>query len=663
MMQLPVHLPLGANDILDDLLNLGVLEEIDYHFARTMASMASEPPPPEVFLGLAFASRSVGLGHVCAELKLLGKARPLDRDGNPVEIQLPPYTQWVNHLSKSPLVALGEDGRAPLVLERKSGRLYLSRYYAYQRDLVTSLIGRAQKLEQVDGALLRAGLKCYFGPGNVREDHQRLAALVALLRNFCVISGGPGTGKTTTVTRILALLVEQALERGNAAPKILLLAPTGKAAARLGESIKIQKEKLVAEDDVLAAIPEDGATIHRILGWQPDRPTRFNHDGNNPLHADVVLVDEASMVDVGLMAKLVRAVPPHARLILLGDKDQLASVEAGAILGDITGGSRAIKINTFSTWLANHAEVEVGETLETTKRAPAKTGIWDCVVHLTRSYRFNDKSGIGLLARGIQRGRVDLVMQVLEEEKDNDALLRVRDVNLVPLVKPAEAEEALNRYIEHSFRAYLEERDPARALYHFDRARLLCAHRRGPMGVEVLNQHAERLLGELDLINPRDPYYLGRPVMITRNDYQFELFNGDIGIIKRDPETGQPMVFFPTRQGPPRKLAPGHLPPHETVYAMTVHKSQGSEFNHVALLLPPEISPIITRELIYTAVTRARHQVTIFGDMNVLEAGIKARIRRASGLRDSLWGDLGESRSSVQVEEPVQSGWQQLELF
>ncbi len=671
----PMLLPSSRQDYLDELLSLGVIEELDYHFARSLAELLSESTAPEVALGAALASRAVGLGHVCAELKTLGRARPLDREGRAVAMTLPPSRQWIDLLAKSELVGDGQELRQPLVLDRANGRLYLARYWHYQQTIQEQLSARAQRFEQVDGALLNQGLERYFDHNRTTVNDQRQAALLALLRNFAVITGGPGTGKTTTVTRILALIVEQALAKGAAVPKILLLAPTGKAAARLGESIEEQKRKLAnragVAADVLSHIPQSGATIHRALGWLPDRPTRFNHHAGNPLDADLVLVDEVSMVDIGLLAKLLVAIPPQARLILLGDKDQLASVESGAILGDITGGDRglddrrnvaSIPINTYSHEFAEHAARLCDESLRHVEGGPKQTGIWDSIAHLTKSHRFTERSVIGRLAKAIVAGQSKSVIRVLSDQGEGEALFEERDACLVPLSQTRRAMAELDQLIEVWFRPYLETSDPVEALRRFDHARLLCAHRHGPMGVEAVNRHVEKRLGDLGLIRPRDPYYPGRPVLVTKNDYQFNLFNGDIGLILRD-EQGLPTVYFPAARGTVRALPLGHLPPHETVFAMTVHKSQGSEFSHIALLLPPESSPIITRELIYTAVTRAKHKVTIFGDQDVLEAGIKERISRASGLRDALWRNLapGPKPAPAHREEP--RGWQQLQLF
>ena len=256
MSQAPALLESAHDDCLDELLDKHVLEELDYHFARTMAALVDEVTPPEVLLGLALAARAVGLGHLCADLKALGGAQPLDREGRPVGYKLPATAGWVALLARSSLVSSPEEaGRAPLVLDRPNGRLYLARYWAYQHDLARLLGERAGRLEAVDGALLSEGLTRYFGNAGAAVNHQRLAALIAVLRNFSVISGGPGTGKTTTVTRILALLIEQRLHAGQAPPKILLLAPTGKAAARLGEAIKQQKDGLSCTPEVLRAMP------------------------------------------------------------------------------------------------------------------------------------------------------------------------------------------------------------------------------------------------------------------------------------------------------------------------------------------------------------------------------------------------------------------------
>ena len=388
-----------AEDQLERLSAAGVLAPLDVHFARTLARL-SDDTSEAVLLGAAFASRAVTQGHVCADLKTLTDRPVLDAEGMPVsDLQLPPAFAWVMELGGSPLVSDG--GRpTPLVID-SAARLYLARYWRYQSRLAAALRDRAREpADDFDAVRVRASLDRLFSSrGGPRPDtRQRLAAIVAMLRRLAIISGGPGTGKTTTVVRILAALQEEALAAGRPALRIELLAPTGKAAARMVESIRANKAGLHTSEAVKATIADEASTIHRRLGFRPYAPTRFTHDADNPLPADVVLVDEASMVDLALMAKLVDAVPRRARLILLGDKDQLASVEAGAILGDICD---AHGEHRYSRELAEQVHALAPDELAPLAVGPSRTGIWDCMVHLTHSYRFDGQSGIGALARAV----------------------------------------------------------------------------------------------------------------------------------------------------------------------------------------------------------------------------------------------------------------------
>jgi len=623
---------------IDALRSAGVLSPLDEHFARAMARIGGDPRE-EVMLAAAMASHQVGNGHVCLDLARLAEMGALYNEaGEPVaEHPWPPLDQWRDVLRSSPLVG---DGNAvtPFVLD-DAGRLYLRRYWEHEARLATALRERAAQADaSLDGSWLRATLDRLFPDSVARQaasrraaepDWQRMAALLALQRRFCVISGGPGTGKTYTVVKILALLIEHAMHAGARTPRVTLVAPTGKAAARLSESIRKARSTLPCSSVVRDAIPEDAATIHRCLGSIAGSSTDFRHHARNPLVTDVVLVDEASMVDVALMSRLVAAVPPRARLILLGDQDQLASVEAGAVLGDIC--------NTGAPCSYSHALVEqvaqlTGDQLPRSAEAPRATGIWDCIVQLRHSYRYGPKSGIGTLARAINRGDVGMALEILGSGD-------YRDVARVQPEGGEELSEQLRTAALRGFGSYLQTQEPLEQLRALEKFRVLCAHRRGPMGVERVNGQIEAALADAGLIRPDSSAYVGRPVLVTRNDYQIELFNGDVGIIVDDPErAGGKLALFLGAAETVRRLSPSRLPPHETVFAMSVHKSQGSEFDEVAVLLPERISPVVTRELLYTAVTRARHKVAVYASREMVKHAITHRIERGSGLRDRLWG-------------------------
>lgn len=617
--------------LLQKLLALEVIAPVDEHFARSMARLVGGVPP-EVLVGAALASARTREGHVCADLGRVAETSIRDPLGRAIgDLRWPNREEWIDTLARSELIGDGVTP-SPLVLDRERGRLYLRRYWQYEQRLAQQIRTRAKGTDDsLDLPLLREGVERLF-PRISADSHeaggQRRAAVMAVLRRFAILSGGPGTGKTSTVVKLLALLVEQAAAAKQPRPVLTLVAPTGKAAARLVESIQRAKEGLPCSPAVKLAITEEATTIHRRLRPLPGRPGRFRHDAESPLATDLVLVDEASMVDLALMVRLLDAVPPHARLILLGDRDQLASVDAGAVLGDICN---AEDQRGFSTAFAGRIAEISGDPTPAAVSAPEATGIWDCVAHLTKSYRYAESSGIGVLARAVNAGDAASVRRILTSGDYADVALR-------PLPEGAGLGDELRALLVNGYRPYLTARGAAAKFEAFNRFRILCAHRRGPHGVNDTNDLAERALASARLLTRSGATYAGRPVLVTTNDYNVRLFNGDIGLIlEEETSRGRLVATFSSPDGKARSLAPARLPPHETAFAMTIHKSQGSEFDEVVVLLPAEISPILSRELIYTAVTRARHKVTIFGDADLVAHAVTQKIERASGLREAIW--------------------------
>ncbi|MFZ0254307.1 MAG: exodeoxyribonuclease V subunit alpha [Gammaproteobacteria bacterium] len=612
-------------DRLEALCRRGVLNEVDVHFSKLMVRLGKSDEPG-VVLAACLASHWTGQGHVCVDLRALA-GRPVFTAASEIALFAPPLESWLAVLVDSPVV--GREGEyRPLVLDQ-SGRLYLYRYWHYERTIAESLRARATRtVASVDVSELRAGLRRLFPASPAGEiDWQQVAAAVAVLRHLCVLSGGPGTGKTTTVTRILQLLIEQSPADP---PRIALAAPTGKAAARMQEAIAAAKQHLAIEPQIAAAIPDSAFTLHRLLGARVGSPY-FRHHSGNPLAVDVLVMDEASMVDVALMAKLLEALPPSARVIMLGDKDQLASVEAGAVLGDICADAEGYSA-TFRERLGGLLQASL---------PPAKVGqapIGDAIVMLRKSFRFGT-GGIGALAEAIKSGEGAHCVRLLSARQSDELTWRT-------LVDRSDLRAGVEESVRAGFNAYLQtlaaQEPPAAVLAAFNRFRVLCAHRHGALGADELNALVEARLRRWLAVDTRVSWYPGRPVMVVRNDYQAALFNGDIGIALVDARSsGLLRVFFQAPDGRLRSFAPGRLPPHETVFAMTVHKAQGSEFDEVVVVLPLEITPVLTRELVYTAITRARKRVEVWGSESVLRDAVAQSVRRSSGLRERLWRPNG----------------------
>jgi exodeoxyribonuclease V alpha subunit len=573
------------------------------HFAALLQRLAPGDDPLVVELAAKLVDAGEG-GNVCLDLRSEAEA----------------FASLKTALQQA--TAVGAPGEwKPLILDA-AGRLYLYRQWEAEHLLAGELIARAQGLrEDVDLDVLAGGLQRLFPlRSDGTPDEQALAAATAVLKNFSVICGGPGTGKTTTVVKVLALLLEQS----ETPLRIALTAPTGKAAARLRESISRARATLPCTPEVKEAIPVETRTLHRLLGANA-QGTAFRYGAARQLRVDVVVLDEASMVNLALMRQLVSALPKEAQLIILGDRDQLASVEAGAVLDDICGAGEVRRSAEFTALLAGL--FEGGRT----PCAPTESGLADAIVTLTESRRFASQGGIGSLCRLLNAGEGEAALQLLHSGDPS--------VTWADLPEPAGLTVALAEEVDGWVSDYLAAENPQEALRRFGNFMLLTALRQGPLGSLALNLALEQFLIRRQRIAAGKLWYAGRPVMITRNAPASDLFNGDIGLCLPDPAAdGALRVFFPTATGEVRGLSPLTLPAHETAFAMTVHKSQGSEFSRVLLVLPGQRSPLLTRELLYTAVSRARESLKIFGVGEVFVAATKERIQRTSGLRDQLWG-------------------------
>jgi len=585
---------------------------------------------PLVLVSAALLCMALDKGDVCLPLARLAGQRPWLEHS----FKLPGLADWRQQLQASPLVG-GADSFVPMILDRE--RLYLARYQAYEQHLAERLLLRAADLPRVDEAQLSESLTRLFTFNAQQPDWQRLAAAQAVRRKLAVISGGPGTGKTTTVVRLLAALLEQP---GGAQLAIGLAAPTGKAAARMAEAIRNAKAGLPVSEAIKAALPEEARTLHRLLGSRGDSP-QVRHNAANPLALDVLVVDEASMVDLALMAKLVEALPPSARLILLGDKDQLCAVEAGAVFAELCEG------RGFDAQAAAELQRITGQQVAV---AQPTSRLGDAVVLLTHSHRFAGDSGIGELARRINGGEVSATLSLLKEQRSDLAW------NAQPT--PADLLERLDRGYA-PFLAAAKSADPQAAFAAFNDFRALCAQREGTWGVAGINEALEARVKRRRQVVSRERWYAGRPIMVRQNDYALGLFNGDIGICL-DSEFGL-RVFFEGEDGY-RPFAPARLPSHDCAFAMTVHKSQGSEFSEVLLVLPEQPSPLLSRSLFYTGITRAKLKVEIWGLPARLGEAVATRAERAAGLAERLAVDPAtQSRSAAPPASGT--GHAQLPLF
>ncbi|RUR34133.1 exodeoxyribonuclease V subunit alpha [Vreelandella nanhaiensis] len=700
----------------------GWLRDLDRALVSFFAREAGQVPPL-LLLATALASHQLGRGHVCLDLSATLSAPDfalsLPPEGD--DLSDPPplpsevlatltLAEWQAALEHPALISNGH-GNTPLVRSDAphTTRLYLRRYWQYEQTLHQEITARlsvtgagpAHKARLTIGRslLLKDALDTLF-PATDTLDWQKVACALAARSHFAIITGGPGTGKTTTVVRLLALL--QTLQLAHSpeqALRIRLAAPTGKAAARLNESIAGQvsnlpmsalesllSERAGTKTSSAVTIPTEVTTLHRLLGARPDT-RHFRHNPNNPLALDVLVIDEASMVDIEMMTAVLSALPAHAKLVLLGDKDQLASVEAGAVLGDLCRRAEAAHYTPETAqWLAELTSQPLPEALT----CPNGQALDQAITMLRVSHRFDAASGIGQLAEAINQ---PLSATLNERDKQNavHSALRHGYADLHHLVLGGEDDNALERLVvtgsperfpnagkgrcdkrsnqelapPTGYRHYLttlkKQRPDATLTFEDNRAayndwacnvlkayshfQLLCALRKGPWGVEGLNLRIAKVLRREKLLSASDielekGWYEGRPVLVTQNDYSLGLMNGDIGITLTVPDPRMPgrllhRVAFPTSdsENPIRWVLPSRLHAVETVFAMTVHKSQGSEFLHTALLLPQTPNPILTRELVYTGITRAREWLTLVeAKRGILNDAVVREVMRISGV-------------------------------
>ena len=731
--------PATAVPELDTLYGAGHLADVDLHFGRLIAELDGGGGR-ELPLAAALTSAWTRDGHACLALpEVAGRDWP--RAGAAGAERLPALEPWLEALDESPMAARPGDGeRRPLVLDGH-GRLYLERLRTAEQAVADGLLRLAEDDAGVDpkgldaisgdrppesgpntasgGRIAESGPNAASGrntasgdhtpesdsrpepdgldaaldrlfPGTTPDDRSRAAARTAVLRRLCVVSGGPGTGKTTTAAAIVALLVELGL----AAPdRIALAAPTGKAAARLQEAVRGRRQALLSRAPALEGFDPRATTVHRWL----------LHHARKGRAADALILDEGSMVDLTLMAQVLRALPDGARLVLLGDASQLASVQPGSVFADLCRtGDRDEKIGVeVARAEAGIGKAVTGAAIEETgeagresvpsssppaaladapavphrgiakrppqrsplawnksalrlpatladapavphrgiaKRPPQRSPLAACVVELVRNWRFDERGGLGRLAAAVVRGDAPAAVAALRDPSDRAAELRA-------LPDAAAFERLAVRFADDRFAPALREARKLRGPPGEDAGplpsfRVLCAHRVGPFGAERFNRSVERRLRALGLVGTHDPFYPGRPILVTRNDPRTRLSNGDTGVVLRD-AAGRAQVWFPELEdadGGPWLVPPARLPPHESFFALTVHRAQGSEYDEVAVAPGPADSRVATRELLYTAVTRARRRVVVYGSEESVAAAVERPTERSSGLRDALVG-------------------------
>jgi exodeoxyribonuclease V alpha subunit len=546
-----------------------------------------------VALTAGLLTEAVSQGHVCLNLSL----NPSQMNGllHSVRQLLPSdISEWQRRLKQSNAVGTGDDYR-PLIMA-DNGLVYLYRYWHDEQNVASAIKRLSADIAVINQAELKQILTAW--PTTIDGiDWQKVAVLMALTRQFSVISGGPGTGKTTIVLRLLQCLYQQRSDY-----RIALAAPTGKAAARLQHVISDKKNEAI-----------QAKTLHRLLGISPNNEQgRYNADRSLPF--DVIIVDEASMIDISLMAKLLQALSPTAQLVLLGDSQQLASVESGAVLANLC--QKAVSFNAnFVDTVADLAEINLSDYVN-----KSETAEMNSVVKLQHSYRFDEASLIGRLAYAIQAGNAERVVSELKAVGQQTWLQEEDNAHLIAGYQPY-------------FKAIMQAESPLDCIQSFDVYRVLCAIKQGPQSVASVNAVIERHIAKLGWRSQHD-FYHGRPIMITQNDYRQQLFNGDTGLILKD-ETGQLRACF-LIDNELRWVDLIRLPAHETAFAMTVHKSQGSEFDHVCVVLPHEDTAILNRELLYTAITRAKKQLSLFCNETILRKTVMTQHERESGLAGLL---------------------------
>ena len=630
--------------LLEKLATSGILEAADIALPRWLHNRLHEEDAVVLFAA-AHLSALTRQGHVGARIPIESTEIPMfaaEELPDLMTAERDMLNEWCSQIPQaleySDVAGDQEDIEHPLIYD--SGYLYFHRYHRYESSLARMLLEKStQQMPAFDEQKAVDWIHKLLpsDPDKYKINYQQLAMWMALKKRLLILTGGPGTGKTYTLIRLVALrfLLNQASD--NSLPSVALAAPTGKAAARINESIADSMTGLneSIDDKLLRQLPTQAQTIHRLLGTRRNQP-EFIHNPDNPLTHDIVVVDEASMVDIGLMTKLMEALKPECQLILIGDKDQLASVEAGSVLGDICSPrnmqQNVLSVNTFSPDFRN--EVSASSLMQKPGDESSNCSpIIDCMVQLERSRRFEGAPSIGKLASAVNSNKAKEALELLRDESD---ISMFPDKNMNDL----EIELSSWNYLNLSF----DKKNMDKLFQFWERFQILCAHRRGLKSTEIINRLIDSKIAHKSKqtqTNYPDEWYPGRPIIITRNDYELDLYNGDIGITVKNPGSSEALqVGFPSRgesEKTYRYISTAQLSSYRSAWALTVHKSQGSEFNKVLLMLPDQSSPILTRELIYTALTRSKKTFSVWGKKSILGEAISRNIQRTGALGQRIW--------------------------
>ncbi len=607
------------SQLLETLARRGEISSLSRYFGEFIADQSDQSMDSLLACTAALVSESSQQGNVCIDLNHyqsmpLFASQWVEIDALPVA---PSLGHWRSELLLSPAVGLPGEV-SPLILEHD--RLYLYRYWHYESQLAESISGRLETVDLPHPQKFKSMLRSLYPDDSYQQ--QKLAVAVALRRRFALISGGPGTGKTTTVINILRVLIGQQPDL-----RIVLAAATGKAASRLMESIRQRMDTIEPGDQQRALLPKRALTIHRLLGYGQ---SGVKFDNQHLLPVDCIIVDEASMVDLTLMYQLLDALPPQARVILLGDRDQLASVAAGSVLADMTGrGLPIIYSRDQSDWLNNVLQIENGDSNIMAGNYP----VADSIAFLSESYRFDATGEIGRLADQVNIGNSKAVLDLATQAKQSVFWLKNHSEQLESPI----LQQILDRY-----QSVIEATSIERAFEAFESFRVLCAVRNGALGIFEINRRIEQAMRTRGWI-ASDEQYHGRTILIHSNDYEFDLFNGDVGLLWRASDDRLYACFRDIEQGI-RQITINNLPDHGPAWAMTVHKSQGSEFDSVLLILPGHHQRrALSRELLYTGITRARNELSIYANEYALEYACQNPEQRHSGLAKKLGWPASES--------------------